>query len=227
MVLFENVYAQDSLRQALKERFVQDSIKIYKPSRISFDVIFDNRKSYLRDKEVDIVGYNIGLIFRNRYRLGVGAYQIKEDQKVLVAGTTTKAQKPRTRYRELELSYLMVNFEYWLVNSRWLEVAIPVEVGFGNTSFVIKAGDNQTVVSSKSGSFFPSGIGLQVKIKPLRWVGLNGLIGYRKSLKTYDINADFDGAFYSYGVSVFIGNILDDIKFHKVRKRYRAAIAAL
>ena len=209
-------------KDSLTARWHMDSAKIYRPKKIAFDLIFDNRKSLIKGNEVDINGYNVGLIFRSRFRVGAGWYEIIEKN-----FHVAKGKQPG--FRDVSIQYAMINFEYWLVNSRWLELAVPLEIGFGSINFASRKEDNITpyLRQAPDGFFIPSGLGVQLKIKPLRWIGVTGLLGYRKSLKAHDINVDFDGMYYSYGVAVFLGNIVTDLKYVKGRKRYRKAMTAL
>lgn len=129
--------------------------------------------------------------------------------------------------RELDMYFAMPNFRYIFLNKKWIQAGAELAIGFGMIDYTIKNEAETRVLVHKDGLFIPSGAGVELVLIPIRWVGLGGSIGYRKSLQTYDINADFDGMYYSYGVKVFIGTIYKDLKFRSWRKHLAESIRAV
>jgi len=197
-----------------RERIRNDSLKIYRTKKIAFDFQFDNRNSFIRNKAISIQGINIGLNFSSGVRWGIGGYRVIRPFQTYSSIDNQKI----TTNRELDLYYVTPNFQYNFIEKKWIEVSVLLEIGFGNIDYKIYS-ENYIKLREKKGFFIPSGIGTEVLIIPIRWIGLDGMIGYRKSLKSYEINADFDGMFYSYGVKAFLGVIYHDLKYHHRKKK--------
>ena len=184
----------------------------------SLSVILDNRNSFIGSSAVKIYGLNVGVRFhRNKYRLGLGIYALRRNYEQLYF-YSRRYQAQDTLSPTLSLFFMTPNFAYTFYNSRWLELSVPVEVGFGTSHFTVRNAKEQ-VVRERKGLFVPAEIGLGILLKPTRWVGIGGLIGYRKSLAEVDFKGDFDGLFYSYRLNIFLGNILQDVR--KIRERKR------
>lgn len=197
-----------------RERIRNDSLKIYRTKKISFDFQFDNRNSFIRNKAISIQGINIGLNFASGVRWGIGGYRVIRPFQTYSSVDNQKI----TTDRELDLYYITPNFQYTFINRKWIQTSVNLEIGFGNVDYKIYS-ESHTKLREKKGFFVPSGIGTEVLLIPIRWIGLDGMIGYRKSLKSYEINADFDGMYYSYGVKVFLGVIYHDLKYHHHKKK--------
>ena len=61
--------------------------------------------------------------------------------------------------------------------------------------------------------------GLSVLVKPFRWVGVSGSVGYRKSVFEIDYKEDFDGLYFSYRLNVFVGAIWRDWRAYRLQRR--------
>lgn len=205
---------KENLSLDFRQQIRSDSLKIYRPKKIAFDFQFDNRNSFIRNKAISIQGINIGLNFASGVRWGIGGYRVIRPFQTYRSIDNQKI----TTDRELDLYYITPNFQYTFINKKWIDVSVNLEIGFGSVDYIIYS-ESHTKLREKKGFFVPSGIGTEVLLIPIRWIGLDGMIGYRKSLKSYEINADFDGMYYSYGVKVFLGVIYHDLKYHHRKKQ--------
>jgi hypothetical protein len=214
-------YAQpDSVVNAIQAQLRNDSLTLYSPKRVSFDFQLDNRNSFIRNQAIEIEGLNPGILVRRKFRYGLGLYRVrapyesyKSTKRSSVSGEGIATN------RELDMYFATPNFRYIFVTAKWIQVASELALGFGAVKYTIKSEDNTKVLARKDGLFVPSGLGLEVVLIPFRWVGAGGSVGYRKSLGTYDINADFDGLYYSYGVKIFIGTIYKDLRYKAIKRR--------
>lgn len=212
---------QDSILMRFREQRHIDSAAIYTPKKVSFDFQFDNRHSFIQNKAVTIQGFNLAVLIRQKYRWGIGLYQVIHPYQAFRSTKKSSAITPSIfTNRELDLYFVTPNFRYIFFRRTWIEASGELAVGFGTIDYTIKNENNTQVLSSKKGLFVPAGIGLELVFIPLRWLGASGSLGYRKSLKTYDINGDFDGLYFSYGVKIFLGTIYKDLKFHAKKKNY-------
>ncbi|MCE3260680.1 MAG: hypothetical protein K0S12_2321, partial [Bacteroidetes bacterium] len=64
--------------------------------------------------------------------------------------------------------------------------------------------------------------GVQLVLKPVKWIGISNNIGYRFANERI-----VDGYYYSIGIWLGFKPIITDMNYYLKRKRYRAARAAL
>ena len=198
------------------------------PSRVPRFVpslIIDNRNSFVQASAVRIIGLNIGLTPRGkRYRLGLAGYTLRRNyaQLYTYSGKGKKQKLKDTLTPELSLTYFTPNFAYTFYHGRWLELSIPVDVGIGRSHYTI-TDERGKVTTDTKGLFFPAEIGVGVLLKPTRWVGLSGAVGYRASLKEIDYKEDFNGWYYSYRLNLFVGAIWHDFKHARQLRAARRA----
>ena len=186
-------------------------------------LILDNRNSFVQASAVRIIGLNIGLTPRGKhYRLGLGGYTLRRSYSQLYtySGKGKRQKLKDTLTPELSLTYFTPNFAYTFFHSRWLELSIPVDVGLGRSHYTI-TDENGKVTTDTKGLFFPAEIGVGVLLKPTRWVGLSGAVGYRVSIKEIDYQEDFNGWYYSYRLNLFVGAVWHDLKLWHQRRAAR------
>jgi len=189
--------------------------------RLVPSLIIDNRNSFVQASAVRIIGLNVGVMPRGKpYRLGVGGYTLRRSYSQLYTysgkGKATKLKDTFTP--ELSLTYFTPNFAYTFYNRRFIELSIPVDIGLGHSHYTI-TNENGTVTTDSRGLFFPAEVGLGLLLKPTRWAGISGAVGYRLSLKEIDYKEDFDGWYYSYRLNLFAGNIWHDWRGYRQRQR--------
>jgi hypothetical protein len=211
----------DSILLRYREQMHRDSAKIYTPKKVSFDFQFDNRHSFVQNRAITIQGFNPAILVNQKYRWGIGLYRVIEPYQVFrsTKKTSVSASSVATN-RELNMYFATPNFRYIFFRRNWMEASAELAVGFGTIDYTIRNENNTKVLSSKTGLFVPAGIGCELVLIPVRWLGVGGSLGYRKSLKTYDIDGDFDGLYFSYGVKLFLGAIYKDLKYKSVKKKY-------
>ena len=158
------------------------------------------------------------MIINQRFRYGLGIYRVATP---FVPFESTKqssiSDADDITERELDMFFVTPNFRYMFVHKKWVRASIEAAIGFGAVNFsIINETDSSFV--KKYGTFIPAGAGVELILIPYKYIGITGSIGYRKSLKTYDINADFDGMYYSYGISIYLGTIFKDLKYKAWKK---------
>ena len=174
----------------------------------------DNRNSFVQSSAVRIIGLNLGLMPRGKpYRLGLGGYTLRRSYSQLYtySGKGKTAKLKDTFSPELNLTYFTPNFTYIFLRGRFVELSIPFDIGLGRSHYTVTDEKNNVTTDSK-GLFFPAEIGLGLLLKPTRWVGVSGAVGYRVSLKEIDYKEDFDGWYYSYRLNLFVGPIWHDVR---------------
>ena len=176
-------------------------------------LIIDNRNSFLQSSAVRIIGLNVGLTPRGKhYRLGLAGYTLRRSYSQLYtySGKGKSAKLKDTFTPELNLTYFTPNFTYIFFHRHFIELSIPVDVGLGRSHYTVTDEKGATTTERK-GLFFPAEVGFGVLLRPTRWVGISGAVGYRLSLKQIDYKEDFDGWYYSYRLNLFVGPIWRDL----------------
>ena len=171
----------------------------------SFLFRFDDRETFIRQTPVDEMGFQVGLQRRN-WKFWAGYSHIKAPSRQLY-----RIEFSDTVHLILDLQYLTLAPEYIVVYSKLFELSTSVGLGFGESNMERTIGKLPTKNNSRF--FFPVEPALKLVVKPSRWVGFSGSIGYRKTLSFTDNTVNYDGLFYSYGVSFFIGNMIEDTRY--------------
>ena len=210
----------DSLFLKAREKFITDSIKICKAKKVRPQLGLDNRNSFLRISPVDIKGFYGGILFRDRYKFSLGYYQVDANSH----GTKTIINKQVKTLRELDLYYTTFNFEYFPIHKRYIKLGIPIDLGYGFSSLKIYNETKSNLIYSSSGDFTPFSLGIDLILKPVKWVGIKGEVGYRKILRKSEKRIDFDGFYYSYGLAFDIREIIKSVRLLYAKKTFKKAL---
>ncbi|MBF9141635.1 hypothetical protein [Hymenobacter properus] len=192
--------------------------------RVGFVLSLDNRESFVQSSAVHVVGLNAGVVLPNhRWRLGVGGYTLSRDYATLYTYQYKNGKRTKkiadTLTPQLSLTYLTPNVSYVFVHRPWLEISLPLEVGLGRSHYTVTDQNGNTPTNTR-GLFVPVEAGVAVLLKPFRWVGVSGSLGYRKSVFEVDYKEDFDGLYFSYRLNVFVGVIWHDWRRHQQGRHF-------
>jgi hypothetical protein len=167
----------------------------------------DFRNSFLKRQPVNVWGINAGITYGvKRHQITLGYYWLS------YATYLRLIDWRRDAARRINLGYYtqtdmwFVNLQYWwnMTNNRKWTVSVPVEIGGGVAYALPLDLRKETQIDRTKHDFFvPIQIGTYAQWKATRWVGISGQIGYRYSLFRSDINQNFNGTYYSIGVTVF------------------------
>lgn len=178
-----------------------------KPKRVTLDYTlnWDARSSFIDRKLVNIWGVNTGLKFgRKRHELTLGYYWLTFNSLLrLVDLRKDAAQRINLDYyTKTDLYYF--SLMYWpnLVNTRKWRVSLPVELGIGATQNTGQGLLNELTIWRRNDFFLPAQLGLNVKWRATRWVGLSATGGYRYAIYQQNIPNNYNGAYYSAGFSI-------------------------
>jgi len=195
--------------------------------RVGFVLSLDNRESFVQSSAVRIIGLNAAVVLPgHRWRLGLGGYTLSRDYANLYVYQYKNGKRTKkildTLTPQLNLTYLTPNVTYVFYQRPRLELSVPLEAGLGRSHYT-ETDQNNRVTTSSQGLFVPVQVGLAVLIKPVRWAGVSGSVGYRKSVLEIDYKDDFDGLYFSYRLNVFVGVIWRDWRqYQQGRHRARA-----
>jgi hypothetical protein len=208
-----SMYAQTKKQRAA---FIKDSIYIMRVKLVRPQLRGDNRNLFYKNQIITINGLDAGVLLRDKLRLTLGYYatvnNLKDDRKV-VNGVDWE--------RQLKLQYIGFNTEIIYKNTRFLTLGLPVEFGYGRNSLqYINSLTKEAEIKESSGIFLTD-FGLSMTFKPIRWIGVKGVVGYRKTLFNQVSNFHFDGPFASIGLNADIREVIKDVQMFKLKKKYK------
>ena len=183
----------------------------------------DFRDSFLESQHVNVLGINAGFTYgRKRHQLTLGYYWINYATYLrLIDWRRNAAQRINLNYYTRTDMWFVSTMYWWNLtnNKRWL-VSIPVELGGGVAyALPLNLSQNVQVDRSRRDFFVPLQIGAYGQWRATRWVGLSAQIGYRISVFQTAIDQNFNGSYYSIGISIYPALVTDIWRW--VRKKDR------
>ncbi|MDX2172846.1 MAG: hypothetical protein SFY56_06985 [Bacteroidota bacterium] len=205
---------------SITSKFRKDSAHLYRFQKIRPYLNFDNRNSVVTNVPVNVRGFQLGAVLYRKHTTGLGFYTIKDKSSINVKSIFDNQDVLITT----RLNYFTTFYQYALVAKRFFEIDIPIETGIGKFNINTKSEDDEHIVLQKKGWFAFVGTGIKTVIKPVKHIGISGIIGYR-FVEDIFTNINFNGLYYSVGVWVDIRQIYRDIRFYGfMRPKYHKAL---
>ncbi len=202
--------------QLTRKQFVKDSLALTKVMLVKPQFKFDNRLTFFAGQVLSINGFDAGVLLKEKLRFTLGYYSLKDQLK------TFNEVKENEKFGKLiKLNYGSLNMEIVYKNLRYLSFGMPLEIAAGVNTFQDKNITTGQVLSTKSGALMFANFGLSATFKPMRFIGLKGIIGYRKVVFNQVDDFNFDGFFTAIGLNIDMRTVITDIKMYKLKKRYR------
>lgn len=201
--------------QMSEEDFIRDSLKITKVKLIRPQVKFDNRINFYGRQGLPITGFDIGILLAEKLRLTVGYYNMNNSLK------NEAYKRQDTAFGTLiHLEYGSINTELIFRDTRFYSIGMPLEVGAGINTFRDRNETTGEVLATRTGGLIFVNFGMSGTFKPMRFLGLKGIVGYRKVAFNQVKDFSFDGLFTSIGLNVDVHAITTAVKMFRLKKRY-------
>jgi hypothetical protein len=194
--------------------FVNDSLKILQPKLIRPQLRLDSRLSVYDHQAINIYGYDAGILAKDKLRLALGYYRVNDN---LPVQKEVEGIKINTA---LKVNVGSLNTELIYFNSRFVSLGFPMELAAGQYRITRSNATTKSVVSDTSGVLGFANFGLSLTFKPMRFLGLKAVAGYRKSIYPNELIFNFSGVFSSISLNFDVQEITRDIKMYKLKKRY-------
>ncbi|MBS1645719.1 MAG: hypothetical protein JST67_00120 [Bacteroidetes bacterium] len=210
---------KDSLWQkqqvdSLTKKLQTDSAYLYRYKKFRPYFKLDQRNSFIRSAPINVYGWQMGIQIAKRHIAGLGVYIITQKSKKNVDIKTNHIPTDRT----LSLKYADAFYQYIIVHRKYVELHWQIEAGMGQYNILIVDEATNKTMLNKTALFGIVGLGPSIIIKPLKWIGVTAMTGYRFTMeKSTKIN--FNGLFYGYGVWINLGQIYRDVNFYWIKKR--------
>lgn len=207
----------DSLRARLRK----DSAHIYRFQKLRPYLSLDNRNSWINHQPVNFKGLQAGVILHEKHTLALGLYAMSQKSKRSIR--TKDGQQ--TVERSLSLNYLTLFYQYAVVDKRYFEFDLPFEIGLGGYDIQFRDTVTGHIYREVKGGIIPLGLGVQPVFKPFKWVGIPLLLGYR--FVGSNSVANFNGWYYSIGVSLDLRQIVRDSRYYFKKRRFKREVKKL
>jgi hypothetical protein len=198
-----------------EEQFINDSIKIVKIKLIRPQVKFDNRINFYGRQGLPITGFDAGVLLAEKLRVTLGYYNMNNTLK-----DKEYAKNDTTFGTLIHLEYGSINTELMYKDTRFLSLGLPLEIGAGVNTFRDKNITADKVLTTRSGALIFVNFGISATFKPMRFLGLKGIVGYRKMAYNQIKDFNFDGLFTSVGLNVDVHALSSAIKMFRLKKKY-------
>ncbi len=199
-----------------KAQFREDSARIVSPKLVRPQFRLDNRNFFFKGQTLNVSGVDAGVLLKDKLRLTLGYYFLSNN-----LTSYTKTIDGVKYDRHLKLEYGSINTEIIYKNTRYFSLGMPLEFGFGNNVLQFNNSESGEVESKKSGFVVMTDFGLSGTFKPIRWIGLKVILGYRKTVFNVVKDFRFDGLFTSIGLNIDFREIIKDVKMFNLRKKYK------
>jgi hypothetical protein len=222
LFLFRSSFAQQYFTSKIKidsltKKLEVDSAHTYRFKKLRPYLNADSRNSFNPTNLTNISGLQYGVRVNEFHTFGIGLYTLSR--------FSTNNNPIQAIYKVDRLGYMNVFYEYILLNKRYYRITLPFEVGVGG--FQGKSLDTLATRTSISKLFVPLGAAAKFVVKPVKWIGISTMIGYRYIPYKQNL-IDYDGLYYSLGIWVDFRQIYRDIKYYGVqKKRYRRNVKAI
>lgn len=205
----------DSLTTELKN----DSVYIYRFRKIRPYLNYHERNSVDHYPRVNFFGPQAGFVLYERHIVGFGAYFSTKKTKLPFEDMDVDKKIHRT----IKITYGTLFYQYILIQKRFYEFHIPVEVGLGNYQSGYIDSTGFTYKNINTNRFTMAGGGLLLLIKPFKWLGISNNFGYRVANESI-----INGFYYAIGVWIGLKPAACDIKYYLYKKKqYRKKVNSL
>lgn len=215
--LLTGLYAQKEKQpKYTRKEFIKDSIAITQPPIFRPQLRLDNRHLFLKGSFTTMNGFDAGVMLKNRIRVAAGYYWMDDIMKpfnVLDDGTKIS--------RNLRMNYVGLNFDFIFRNTRYYNLSIPFELGYGSQQLRYYNPLTEQVYSDKKGGMFITDFGLSGTLKPVRFIGLKASVGYRTSFINPIDDINLNCMYLSIGCAVDIYEILKDYRMYSIKRKYK------
>ncbi len=209
---------------SLRKKFQKDSSHTYRPKNFRLIVAYDSRNSFIKNEPVNFYGMQLGVSYKDKHTVGFGGYRITQSSSRAIRRRDLNSRQINEK---LTLNYGTVFYQYMLLDKRFFEIDLPVEFGFGKANVLMQDALSGELIANRDLTIFPLGAGLQAIFKPIKWVGVTFLTGYR-FVQENERGLNFNGMYYSIGVWLDFRQVLRDTKFYGFqRPKYRKAMQKL
>jgi hypothetical protein len=208
---------------SLEKQLTKDSAYIFRPKPAKPYLRVENKSSFISKEPVNLAGFLAGATFYEKHVFCAGYYILnRRTQKAIELIDENKV----TTREYLKLNYFVFSYQYVLINKKYLQINTPFELGYG--LYKTRTTDiKDNFITESKGEIVPLSAGLQFIFKPIKWLGISCIGGYRLVLQERNTTLNFTGLFYSFGLWVDARYLYRNTLYFNKKRKYRKALAQL
>ncbi len=210
---------KDSLRNQLSK----DSTFIFRPTFAKPYLRVENQNSFISREQVNLLGFLVGATFVEKHTFALGYYFLDTREKKPIS-LITNSNGSTNNY--VDLNYYLLVYQYVLFNKRYVQLNVPIGLGYGLYDVSVRDSLDQYIGSEK-GRILPFLTGVQLILKPVRWAGISGTGGYRFLSDKKNTDLSFKGWYYSFGLWVDARQVIRNVKYYFKKKNYKEELRRL
>lgn len=195
-------------------QYVRDSLDIVRIKLVRPQVKLDNRVTFYQKQALAINGFDIGVLLSEKLRLTLGYYNMHDR---LRAFDYTSEGAEYGRF--VRLNYGSLNTELIYSDKRFLSLGMPLEIGAGVNRFEDRNITTNQTIARQSGALVFVNFGMSATFKPMRFLGLKAIVGYRKMVYNQVKDYDFNGFFTAIGLNFDLHAVITDVRMYRLMKR--------
>ncbi len=216
LISWQVVFGQDTITKTFKNDWQYYAHKQAKWIPVAN---MDVRQSFLKDAPITIQGFQIGARSHGKYQMTLGYYWLTQNSQSAIKVKNRNRLAIVTLDENAKINYFSFCFNYIFLNTRYIEMGIPTEIGFAQMTDKVTLPDGRVLKDLKT-SFVPVQLGISFHWRATNWVGAKAAVGIRQvvsNVQEASLAQDFDGAYYSYGLVFYLPNIYKSItkKYNK------------
>ncbi|GAB3698125.1 hypothetical protein GCM10027592_22920 [Spirosoma flavus] len=189
-----------------------DSARLKRP-KLSPAFNLDFRDSFLEQQHVNVWGVNAGIQFGlKRHQITLGYYWISYATYLRLINWSRAASRRINLdyYTRTDMWFMSLLYWFNITNNQKWQVSIPVELGGGVANAIpLNLREETPRDRSRRDFFVPLQAGAYAQWRATRWVGLSAQLGYRLSVFQTAIDQNFNGTYYSIGVTIYPAIVTD------------------
>lgn len=201
--------------QLSRDQFTRDSLETMKVKLVRPQFKLDNRITWHEGQTLAITGFDAGVLLKDKLRVTIGYYRLNDDLNAF-----RKTIDSVDIGRLININYGTLNTEFMYRDTRFLSLGMPLEIGLGQSDLKFKNFKTEEIFRRDKGFMAIAHFGVAATFKPIRWIGLKGIVGYRKTIFNQVKEFNFDGPFFSLGLNIDVREIIKDIRMFKLKKKY-------
>jgi hypothetical protein len=218
----QNAELMTAKRDSLRQNLTADSIHIFRKRLAKPFLKIENRYSFISNENINLFGIMGGATFIEKHTIFTGYFFLDPRRTTPISF----AERGINTQHYLDMNYFVLGYQYVFISKRYFQVNAPLATGYG--TYKVEVTDNyDNPISSKSGNIWPTNAGLQLIIKPLKWIGVSASGGYRYIGNKVNTELVLRGWYYSFGLWLDGRQIYRSARLFNKRRIYRREISRL
>lgn len=189
--------------------------------KVRFVLGFDSRRTPVDGRNLHINGVVAGITFGEKaHRLTGGYYWVgfgAPDQFINWENMLPRSTNPGY-YTDTDVHFISFIYSYPIIHTYRWTLSIPIELGVGRELSRYRRTYETDPQKNGDYYFMPAQIGVYGEYRVWNWAGINVQGGYRSAVSNDAFRDKFQGAYYRYGIRLYLGRIYMELRKGHLRR---------